>query len=112
MILKVVNDIAASLASCKVNQNLGKVLTMLILRWNRVVSDAQFWGLLLNLPLDVMFEVMDILRADAFGELIDQDEVNERIFQKWHPMLDHHKFEVSVLVLQVLRKLLIDGCRD
>jgi hypothetical protein len=26
-------------------------------------------------------------------------------------MLDHHKVIFSVLVLQVLRKLLIDGCR-
>ena len=111
MILKVVHDIPASLASSEVNHNLGKVLTVLVLRWHGVISDAQFRRLLLNLPLDVMLEVIDVLRADALGELIDQDEVNERVFPKGHPMLDHHKVIFSVLVLQVLRKLLIDGCR-
>jgi hypothetical protein len=111
MILKVVDDIAASLASSEVNHNLGLVLTFLVLGWHRVISDAQFRGLLLNLPLYVMLKVIDVLRADALRQLIDQDEVNKRVFEKRHPMLDQHKVEVSVLVPKVLRKLLINGCR-
>jgi hypothetical protein len=112
VILKVVHDITASLTSSEVNHYLRLVLTILVLGWHRVISDAQFRGLLLDLPLDVMLEVVDVLRADALRELIDQDEVNKGVFEKRHPMLDHHKVEVSVLVPKVLSKLLINGSRD